>query len=310
MRILVTGGAGFIGSHVVDAYQAAGHHVSVVDDLSHGRRENLPSSVTLYELDARSPELADVFAEARPQVVSHHAAQISVARSMQSPAEDAGVNVGGTANVLQQAVRHDVEKVLFASSVAVYGNPQYQPCDELHPTQPLSPYGLSKLVGEMYVQLFSRLYGLEYTILRYGNVYGPRQDAEGEAGVIALFVRKMLEGVPAVIDGDGEQTRDFVYVDDVAAANLLALEAGRGQTVNLGAGTGVTIRALWHTLRGLTGYTLEQVNGPPRPGDICHMVISPTRAHDELGWRAQTELLEGLRRTVASIASSNSLAGE
>jgi UDP-glucose 4-epimerase len=310
MRILVTGGAGFIGSHVVDVFQAAGHHVTVVDDLSHGRRENLPPGVTLNELDIRSPELADVFAEAKPQVVSHHAAQISVARSVQSPAEDAAVNVGGTANVLQQAVQHGVEKVLFASSVAVYGNPQYQPCDESHPTQPLSPYGLSKLVGEMYVQLFSSLYGLAYTILRYGNVYGPRQDAEGEAGVIALFVHKMLEGAPAVIDGDGGQTRDFVYVEDVASANLLALEAGHGQAINLGTGTGVAIRALWHTLRDLTGHTLEQVNGPPRPGDIRHMVISPTRAHDELGWQAQTELLEGLRRTVASIAPASSLAGE
>ena len=182
MRILVTGGAGFIGSHVVDAYLAAGHHVSVVDDLSHGRRENLPSSVTLYEVDLRSPDLAEAFADAKPDMVSHHAAQISVARSMQLPTEDAAVNVGGTVNVLQQAAQHGAEKVVFASSVAVYGDPQYQPCDESHPTQPLSPYGLSKLAGEMYVQLFSRLYGLRYTILRYGNVYGPRQDAEGEAG--------------------------------------------------------------------------------------------------------------------------------
>ena len=184
------------------------------------------------------------------------------------------MNVGGTVNVLQQAVQHHAEKVLFASSVAVYGNPQYQPCGELHPTQPLSPYGLSKLVGEMYVQLFSSLYGLEYTIFRYGNVYGPRQDTEGETGVIALFVHKMLAGAPAVIDGDGEQTRDFVYVEDVAAANLLALEAGRGQIINLGTGDGITIRALWHTLQDLTGYTLEQVNGPPRLGDIRHMVLS------------------------------------
>jgi UDP-glucose 4-epimerase len=302
LRILVTGGAGFIGSHVVDAYLAAGHHVSVVDDLSHGRRENLPSSVTLYEVDLRSPDLAEAFADAKPDMVSHHAAQISVARSMQLPTEDAAVNVGGTVNVLQQAAQHGAEKVVFASSVAVYGDPQYQPCDESHPTQPLSPYGLSKLAGEMYVQLFSRLYGLRYTILRYGNVYGPRQDAEGEAGVIALFVYKMLGGAPTAIDGDGEQTRDFVYVEDVARANLMALEVGHGGIINLGTGDGITIRALWGALRDMTGYELEEVHGPPRPGDIRHMVLSTARAHDELGWQAETSLLEGLRRTVASVA--------
>jgi len=301
MHILVTGGAGFIGSHVVEAYRAAGHRVSVVDDLSRGRRENLPPEVPLYEIDIRSPELAALFDRIRPEVVNHHAAQVSVSRSVRRPAEDAAINIVGLVNVLQQAARVEARKVLFSSSVAVYGDPQYQPCDEPHPCQPLSPYGLSKLTGERYVRLFGRIHGLDYTLFRYGNVYGPRQDTEGEAGVIALFARAMVDGAPTTIDGDGAQTRDFVYVGDVARASVLALEVGSAETLNLGTGRAVSINALWRTLRDLTGYQGRERHGPPRAGDIRHMVLDVSHAAETLGWRAQVRLDEGLARTVRSM---------
>lgn len=300
MRVLVTGGAGLIGSHVVETYVAEGHDVFVVDDLSHGRRANLPVEVPLFELDVRSPEMATLFDEVQPEVLNHHAAQVSVPASVQDPAQDASVNVLGTVNLLQQAVRHQVRKVIFASCVAVYGDPEYVPCDEEHPTCPLSPYGASKLTGEAYLQLFSRLHGLEATIFRYGNVYGPRQDAEGEAGVVAVFVQAMLGGAAAVVDGDGLQTRDFVYVEDVARANLLALEAGDGDVLNLGTGIAATIQGLWEYARDLTGYQRRETHGPPRDGDIRHMVLSTERAAKVLGWRAQVSLEDGLRKTIAA----------
>ena len=302
MRILVTGGAGFIGSHIVETYLNAGHEVFVVDDLSHGRRENLPPQVPLYEVDIRSPALAAVFDEVQPDVVSHHAAQVSVATSVAHPTQDATINVLGMVNVLEQAAHHDTRQVIFSSSVAVYGNPQYQPCDEVHPTQPLSPYGLSKLTGEAYLRLLAEMSGLRCTIFRYGNVYGPRQSAEGEAGVIAIFADRMLAREPVIIDGDGLQTRDFVYVGDIARANLLALERGGSGPYNLGTGQATTIRDLWFTLQSLTGYAGTEVYGPPRQGDIRQMVLDAGLAARELGWRPQVSLAEGLRRTLQAFA--------
>ena len=301
MRVLVTGGAGFIGSHVVEGLLQAGHEAIVLDNLSHGKRDNLPEGTPLYEVDVRDGEgVAAVLAKTRPQAILHLAAQVSVSYSVAYPAEDGEVNIIGTLNLLEGAQRYKVEKFIFSSSVAVYGNPQYQPCDEYHPTVPLSPYGMSKWAAESYIRLFHRLYGLRYTILRYGNVYGPRQDAEGEAGVIAIFVSRMLAGEPTVIDGDGLQTRDFVYVGDVARANLLALHAGDGETFNLGTGRATSIVALWQTLRRLTGYSDEPVHGLPRTGDIRHMVIDAEKARTKLGWTAETPLEEGLQRTIAA----------
>lgn len=304
MRVLVTGGAGFIGSHVVDAMLQAGHEVTVVDDLSHGHRKNLPLDIPLFVVDIRTAALDTVFAEVQPEVVCHHAAQVSVSRSVVAPVEDAAQNVVGTVNVLDRAVKHGVRKVLYISSAAVYGNPQYQPCDEEHPVAPLSPYGLSKRIGEDYVKLFHTLHHLQYTIFRYANVYGPRQDTEGEAGVIALFTRRMLDGEATVIHGDGEQTRDFIYVGDIAKANVMALTGADNAVLNLGTGTACSISQLWHLLKHLTKYQGAEQYGPERKGDIRDMVFSTAKARDVLGWQPQVSLAQGLHHTVEAFADA------
>ena len=304
MRVLVTGGAGFIGSHVVDAMLASGHEVFVVDDLSHGRRENIPAGVRLIVLDIRSSRLDAVFAEMRPEVVCHHAAQVSVSRSVADPVQDAELNVVGTVNVLDLAVKHAARKVIYISSAAVYGNPQYQPCDEMHPIAPLSPYGLTKRIGEDYVKLFHTLNNLQYTIFRYANVYGPRQDTEGEAGVVALFTRQMLDNKATAIHGDGHQTRDFVYVEDIAKANVLALSGGDEAIINLGTGIACSINQLWRILQKLTGYTGQENHGVERKGDIRDMVFSQKRARELLGWRSSVCLDDGLRQTVNAFSFS------
>ena len=301
MRVLITGGAGFIGSHVVDIMLASGHEVFVVDDLSHGHRENLPAGARLFVVDIRSPELDTVFIKTRPEVVCHHAAQVSVSRSVVAPVQDAKLNVVGTVNVLDFSVKHDARKVIYISSAAVYGNPQYQPCDEAHPVVPLSPYGLTKRIGEEYVKLFHTLYNLQYTIFRYANVYGPRQDTEGEAGVVALFTRQMIDKKATSIHGDGHQTRDFIYVEDIARANVIALSRGDNAVINLGTGIACSINQLWRSIQKLTGYAGQEIHGAERKGDIRDMVFSQKRARELLGWQPSVPLEEGLRRTVKSL---------
>ncbi|MFQ5855088.1 MAG: SDR family oxidoreductase [Anaerolineae bacterium] len=298
MKVLVTGGAGFIGSHVVEAHVAAGHTVVVVDDLSSGKREYVPAGVTFYQTDIRDPELGHVFEAEQPDIINHQAAQVSVPKSIADPVHDASVNVAGLVNVLEQARRHGVRKVIFASSCAVYGDPNELPIPEEHPISPLSPYGQSKWTGEHYLALYRRLYGLNHITLRYANVYGPRQDPFGEAGVITIFVEQMLAGMPVTIDGDGEQTRDFVYVGDVAMANLRALDCGDNATYNISTGQGTSINRLYHTLKQLAGYHHDPRYGPPRPGDIRHSVLDLARAMRELEWRPATPFEEGLARTI------------
>jgi UDP-glucose 4-epimerase len=305
MDVLVTGGAGFIGSHVVETLIQEGHRVIVVDNLSHGHRENLHPDAVFYQVDIRSPELQTVFARERPEVVSHHAAQIDVGRSVQDPTYDAETNVLGTLNVLECCRSTGTRKVIFISSAAVYGEPRRLPCDETHPIHPLSPYGASKYAIEVYLRTYRSTYGLETTILRYGNVYGPRQDPHGEAGVVAIFTNLMLAGDAPRINGTGEQERDFVYVGDCARANHLALTRGSGGVFNISTGRGITINQLYETLRDLTPYEGAAQHGPEKPGEIFKITLDANRAAGTLGWQPSVPLEEGLAHTVAFFRRSS-----
>ena len=302
MRILVTGGAGFIGSHIVDAYLADGHEVRVIDNLATGRRSNVPREVKLHEVDIHARETQDIFAEFQPEVVNHLAAQASVKVGNNDPVFDLEVNGGGTARIAKLAADHGARKLIYASSGGtVYGNPQALPVAESHPIAPVSNYGTSKCAGELYVELTGRTRGLDYTILRYGNAFGPRQDPHGEAGVVAIFTGLMLAGQPCTIDGDGDQKKDYIYVGDMARANILALTKGGGGTYNIGTGEGTTVNHIWQTLSDATGNTLEAAHGAPRPGDVRNFWLDCSRAKADLGWESQTSFEEGVRLTVASL---------
>jgi UDP-glucose 4-epimerase len=307
MRILVTGAAGFIASHVAEAFVAQGHEVLVVDNLSTGRRENLPAGARFVEMDLVSPGLAKTVADFRPEIVDHHAAHADVRQSVDDPAHDARVNVVGMLSLIAAAAAAGTRKFLFASSGgAIYGDPDVVPCDETHPERPVSPYGASKKAGEVYLETMSRVHGLDYTILRYPNVYGPRQHPYTEEGqVVAIFSRLMLAGRTPTIFGTGEQERDFVYVGDIVDANLRALEAGSGGTFNIGTGQGLTVNDLYRRLKDLTGYQGEVKYAPARPGEVFRISLDASRARETLGWQPRTGLDEGLRATVDSIRSAS-----
>ena len=300
MKILVTGGAGFIGSHVVDRYIQHGHQVVIVDDLSTGRESNLNPAAVFYRLDIRDAALEDVFVRERPDAVNHHAAQMDVRRSVAEPGFDADVNVLGSINLLECARRHEVQRLIYISTGgAVYGEPEYLPCDESHPINPICPYGASKHTVEHYLYMYRHMYGLEYVVLRYPNVYGPRQDPHGEAGVVAIFTGQMLADLPVVINGDGEQERDFVFVGDCAGANLLALENPSASGIyNLGCGRGTTVNQIFQALKKATGYRRQPAFGPPKPGETRRIYLSSQRIHDAMGWAPSIELDEGIRQTV------------
>jgi UDP-glucose 4-epimerase len=298
MKILVTGGAGFVGSHIVDAYVTAGHQVIVVDDLSTGKKENVHPDAKLVEMDVNDPRLLDLFMAEKPDLVNHHAANASVSRSVRQARFDATQNILGTLNVLEAVRRAEVGKVIYISSGgAMYGTVAYLPMDEAHPANPVSPYALSKHTGERYVQLYGEVHGLRWTSLRYANVYGPRQDPHGEAGVVAIFCQNLLDGAVPEIHWDGEQTRDFVYVGDCARANLLALEGGNGQAYNVGTGVGSSINTLFHTLMDVAGQNLTPRRGPRRPGDARHSYLDCHKIERELDWQPKVTLHEGLERT-------------
>lgn len=301
MRILVTGGAGFIGSHVVDAYIAAGHDVAVLDDLSTGRAENVNGAAHLRRLDLRDrPGVSHAIAHFGPELVNHHAAQSEVPKSVADPTFDAEVNILGGLNVLRACVDHKVRKVIFSSTGgALYGEPDVVPCDEDHPIRPLSPYGTSKFAFEQYLGTFKRTFGLDYTVLRYANVYGPRQDFHAEEGrVIAIFASRMLAGKPVTVDGDGEQARDMLHVGDIAMANLAALNGGSGGTYHISTGVPVTINDLFRKLALLTNYRFAPNHGPARKGDVYRIALDNSRARSELGWEPRVGLEEGLSLTV------------
>ena len=298
---LVTGGAGFIGSHVVDRLVGDGFRVVVVDSLATGRREAVHGEADFRELDVRSPRLAALFKAERPDVVFHLAAAASVSASVKNPAKDARANVMGSINVLQAARRLGIERfVLSSTGGALYGEPAYLPCDEAHPVRPLSPYGAAKNAVEGYVHAIAGLGGFGYTLLRYGNVYGPRQDPRGEAGVVAIFARRMLDGRDVVIHGDGAQERDFVYVSDVVEANVRALAQSGDDVFNIGVGEGTSVNAVFGALAAATGYARSARHRAARKGDVGKIYLDVRKAREGLGWRAAVGLDAGIAATVES----------
>ena len=299
MKVLVTGGAGFIGSHVTDVLIAAGHDVLIVDSLCTGKRENLNPAARFHELDILDPRTAELIRSERPDAIAHHAAQMDVRKSVADPAFDAKVNILGTIGLLEAARQAGVKKFLFVSSGgAAYGEQETFPAPESHPTNPVSPYGVSKRSGELYAFFFQAEYKLPFVALRYANVYGPRQDPHGEAGVVAIFSGKMLRGEPVTVNGDGKQTRDYVFVGDVARANLLALTRDVTGPVNIGTGVETDVNVLAGLIRDAAGSRSAIEHGPPAGGEQRRSVVDVRRAAEVLGWRPEVSLAEGLRRTV------------
>lgn len=304
-KILVTGGAGFIGSHVVDTYIGAGHEVVVVDNLSSGFRNFVNSNATFYEMDVRSEGLGKILDEVKPDVVNHLAAQIDVRRSVEEPEFDAGVNILGSLNVLECSVKCGAKKFIFASTGgAIYGEPPDLPVSEACWPKPICHYGAAKYSVEHYIYLYRHLYGLDFTILRYPNVYGPRQNPHGEAGVCSILIGLMLEGKAPTLFGFGEPLRDYVFVGDIAQANLLATERGSGETLNLGSGTGTSVRAIFDTLREILEFPHEPILKELRPGEVRQIYITGDRARDVLGWQPSVGLREGLEKTVGHIRAA------
>ena len=303
MNILVTGAAGFIGSHLVDALLTAGHSVAALDDLSTGKEENLNPRARLHAASVTDADaLGDVFARERPRAVFHLAAQTSVRRSMAAPAFDANANVLGTINTLQSCVEHGVERIVFSSTCAVYSEPLYLPVREDHPKRAQSAYGMAKLAAESYVRFYADQYGLRYKILRYGNVFGPRQDPHGEAGVVAIFANQMLEGAQPTIFGDGSKTRDYVYVEDVASANLLAMSPrGDNDVYNVARGVETTDFEIFDAVRAATGASVEPAYRDKRPGEADRIALDNAKASRILGWTPSTGLAQGIALEVEHI---------
>jgi UDP-glucose 4-epimerase len=305
-KILVTGGAGFIGSHVVDLFVSHGYDVVIVDDLSTGRASNLNPAATFYQMDIRDPKIRDIFEAERPDFVSHHAAQMDVRRSVAQPLFDADVNILGSINLIECAKEFNVKHFVYISTGgAVYGEPEMLPCNEMHPINPICQYGASKHTVEHYLYMYNVNYGLEYTVLRYPNVFGPRQDPHGEAGVVAIFTGKMLRGEPVTINGDGEQTRDFVFVRDCARANFLAVTVEHAPGIyNIGWGRPTSINEIFTSLAKITSYTEPVSFGPAKVGETLHIYLDASKANRDLDWSPTLTLEEGLRETVEYFKTS------
>src|SRR5215217_9648991 len=304
MRVLVTGGAGFIGSHVADHLLARGHEVAVIDDLSTGKRENVPREARFYEGDIRTG-CAEIFEEFEPEALSHQAAQMDVRRSVREPAFDAEVNVLGTLRLLENCVSYRVTKVIFASTGgAIYGEQREFPATEVHPQYPVSPYGVSKLAGERYLTFYSAHYNLACVALRYANVYGPRQDPHGEGGVVAIFSANLAANERSTINGEGEQTRDYVYVGDVARANVLAIEGDPPPgTYNIGTGVETSVNRLYELAGHISGRNLPARHGPAKLGEQLRSSVDPTRASRVLNWHPEVPLAVGLKETLRSFGA-------
>ncbi|NUN70201.1 MAG: GDP-mannose 4,6-dehydratase [Bacteroidetes bacterium] len=299
MNIMVTGGAGFIGSHVVDAFIAAGHTVIIVDDFSSGKEQNVNPKAKVYRMDIQDPAVENVFRDEKIEVMAHLAAQMDVRRSVADPKFDASVNVLGFLNLMEAGRKHGLKKVIFSSTGgAIYGEQDYFPADEEHPNRPLSPYGITKLVTEKYLFFYKEIYGIDHVILRYANIYGPRQNPHGDAGVVAIFTQRMLKGEQPVINGDGKQTRDYVYVGDVVQGNLLALGYQGSNIFNIGTGIETDVNQLFGHIRALTGSSCEEKHIPAKAGEQMRSVITAKKISDTLGWKQTVTLEEGLKKTV------------
>lgn len=299
MKILITGGAGFIGSHIADLYLQHGHEIVVLDNLSTGERDNLPDSVELIEMDIVDPQVDRIFAQHKFDVVNHHAAQIDVRKSVADPVFDANVNILGSLNLLECSLRHGVKNFQFASTGgALYGEQDYHPADEDHPIRPLSPYGITKFTIERYLYYYHEVHGLNYTALRYANVYGPRQNPHGEAGVVAIFCDRLITGREAVINGDGKQTRDYVYVGDVARADLLTLEKPLNLSLNIGTAVETDVNAIFQILNQAGSFGAPEIHGPAKKGEQRRSVLNWDKAAQILGWKPEVTLEVGLKRTL------------
>lgn len=299
-KVIVTGGAGFIGSHIADILIDNGYEVAIVDNLVTGNKENINRKSKFYNVDITKPALKDVFEKEKPDFVIHEAAQINVRKSVEEPMFDAESNVLGTINVLECCREFKVKKIIYSSSGgACYGEPEYMPCDEKHPVHPISHYGASKYAAEQYFFLYNFLYKLDYTILRYSNVYGPRQDPKGEAGVISIFLDRITKNQTPIINGDGRQTRDFVYVGDVAKANLLALEKKtKNRILNIGFGKETSVNDIFAEIKKATRTRIDAKHGPPIQGEVYRIYLKCSLSESELGWKPEIGLSEGIRKTV------------
>lgn len=306
-KVLVTGGAGFIGSHVVDRLITEGHSVVVVDNLSTGFRENLNPEATFYEEDIRNgAKMEEIFAAELPEYVNHHAAQMDVRKSVEDPLFDAENNILGSLNLIGLSTKYKVKKFIYISTGgAVYGEPTYLPVDEDHPINPECQYGISKHTVEHYLYLYELHYGLKSIILRYPNVYGPRQNPNGEAGVVAIFIGKMLRGEPPTIFGDGRQLRDYVYIDDIVEANLLAMNSQCTGIYNIGSGVGTSVNQIYNKLKRLLKFNGEPQFAPPRTGEISKIYLSSTKASMDLGWSCKVSIDDGLELTVEWFRTHN-----
>jgi len=310
MKILVTGGAGFIASHVSEGYLKAGHTVAIVDDLSTGKRENIPSAAKFYQCDVTDLEaIEEVIAEERPEIINHHAAQMDVRRSVREPLFDARVNILGGLGLLEIAVKYKIRKFMYASTGgASYGEVETVPVDETHPTAPICHYGVSKITLERYLYLYKHLYGLNYTVMRYPNVYGPRQNPHGEAGVVAIFALQMLRGDRPTIYGDGSKTRDYTFIEDIVRANLALLEKGDGEILNLGWGKPVSDFQIFELVRKAAGYSNSPQYAPVRNGEVAHIALNAGRAKAVSGWVPKVSIEDGIMRTVEFIKNANACA--
>lgn len=299
LKILVTGGAGFIGSNLVDRFISLGHQVVIIDDLSTGNKENINPEAKFYFMDIRSKKLEQVFKNESLDIVCHHAAQINLRKSLEDPLFDSEINIFGTINLLKSCVKHKVLKFIFASTGgALYGEQEYFPADEKHPIRPASPYGFSKFVVERHLDFCEKSYGIKYVSLRYANVYGPRQNPKGEAGVIAIFCERFFNKNKAIINGDGEQTRDFVYVEDVVGANVLALEFKESGAFNIGTGVETSVNTIFGLLKQKIGIDQKEIHASPIPGEQKRSVLDFSKAKKLLGWEPEYDLIKGIEKTI------------